>query len=99
MLATKAHADSRVTASLRHFVYELDAGAHESNIPKPDTNSRISVLSFSGLRSHPLAETHAYTTTVFVSELDAGGPLPESNNEANKLASQSTTAHLSGVRI
>jgi hypothetical protein len=43
------------------------------DIPPPDTNSRISVLSFSGLRSHPLAETHAYTTTVFVSELDACG--------------------------
>ena len=30
-------------------------------------------MSFGGLRSHPLAETHAYTTAVFVSELDAGG--------------------------
>ena len=43
------------------------------DIPPPDANGQISVVSFSGLRSRPLAEPHAHTAAVLVSELDASG--------------------------
>ena len=44
------------------------------DIPPSAVNGRIFVVvSFRGLRSRPLAEPHAHTAAVLVSELDAGG--------------------------